>query len=192
MKLTFQGLKTYSIIYADPPWRYISNPAPPDRWVTNHYQTMSLSEIKSLPVGQIANPKECMLFLWATGPCLPEAFEVVRAWGFTYKTVAFVWVKLNKWRPIQKEDELDRLAFMGMGAYTRANCEYVLLGVRGKNLPRQDMGVRQLVFSPRGRHSQKPACIRDRIVQLYGDVPRVEPFAREQVEGWEAWGDEVK
>lgn len=172
----------YNIIYADPPWKYTSKSVPPNREVVNHYSTMPLEEIKSLPVHELADPKNCILFLWATGPCLPEALEVMKAWGFEYKTVGFVWVKLNKG---------NGKPFMGMGAYTRANCEYVLLGVRGRNLPRLDKGVRQLVFSVREEHSKKPGEVRDRIVELYGDVPRIELFARQRVEGWVCWGDEA-
>lgn len=178
----------YSIIYADPPWQYTSKPVSPNREATNHYSTMALEEIKGLGVERIAN-KNSVLFLWATCPCLPEAFEVMEAWGFKYKTVGFTWAKLNK---NQEVESLDRRFFMGMGSYTRGNVELCLVGVRGKGLKRLDFGVRQLVLAPRREHSRKPDEVRDRIVKLYGDLPRIELFAREKVVGWDAWGDEVE
>lgn len=170
--------KTYSVIYADPPWSYRNKGtrAAADR----HYKTMSLEEIRALPVQDIAD-KDCTLFLWATFPMLREALDVIQAWGFAYKTAAFVWAKQNRrtqgW-------------FWGLGNWTRSNAELCLLATRGKP-KRMSAGIHSLVVAPVGLHSAKPPQVRDQIVRLMGDVPRVELFARERAEGWDAWGDEV-
>jgi N6-adenosine-specific RNA methylase IME4 len=170
----------YSIIYADPPWDHVS-------WKNGtrrpslHYPVMSLEDIKRLPVGEIAAP-DCWLFLWATYPHLPEALEVIAAWGFAYKTVAFTWVKRNK-----KRDTW----FWGCGSYTRANAEICLLAKKGK-VRRVSAGVHSIVDSPVGEHSVKPEEVRRRIVELCGDLPRIELFARRRVKGWAAFGDEVE
>ena len=109
----------------------------------------------------------------------------MEAWGFQYKTAAFVWGKKNRKAGTN---------FWGMGAYTRANAEVVLLGVKPKTKARQAVkrqDVHQIVEAPVGRHSAKPDEVRQRIVDLCGDVPRVELFAREKPDGWDVWGDEV-
>jgi site-specific DNA-methyltransferase (adenine-specific) len=113
---------------------------------------------------------------------LPDAFQVMKAWGFDYKTVAFVWNKTNK-----KADT----DFFGMGNWTRANAEVVLLGIKGRP-KRISASIRQMVRCPIMRHSEKPNEVRERIIQLMGDMPRVELFAREKVDGWAAWGNEVE
>lgn len=112
---------------------------------------------------------------------LPFAFDVITAWGFTYKTVAFVWVKQNKKAPS---------LFWGLGNWTRSNAEFCLLATRG-NIKRVAPNVHSVVMTPIERHSQKPDEVRDRIVKLMGDRPRIELFARQRVLGWDAWGDEV-
>lgn len=124
-------------------------------------------------------------FLWATFPNIGEAVKVMEAWGFQYKTAAFVWVKTypKSGKP-----------FWGMGAYTRANAEVCLLGIsKGFKAKEQikSHAVHQIVEAPVGRHSEKPDEVRRRIVELLGDVPRIELFARERVDGWDAWGNEV-
>jgi len=129
--------------------------------------------------------------MWATFPCLREAFELAEAWGFTYKTVAFTWIKKNK-----SNDKL----FVGMGYYTRANAEIVLLFTKGSPLKRLSRNVEQVLISKRGSHSKKPIEIRERIVRLFGDLPRVELFARDgggffsnrEFEGWDVFGNEVR
>lgn len=123
-----------------------------------------------------------MLFLWVTFPTLLESFEVIRAWGFQYKTVAFVWIKQNK-----KSDGL----FWGMGYWTRANAEICLLATKG-HPKRVSKRVHQVVISHIEEHSKKPNEVRNRIVELTGDVPRIELFARQTYEGWDAWGNEVQ
>ena len=119
--------------------------------------------------------------MWATFPMLKEALDVIEAWGFTYKTVAFNWVKQNK---------SGEGLFMGLGNWTRSNSEICLLAVKGKP-KRVSAGVRSVVLSPLQRHSQKPAEVRDKIVELMGDLPRIELFARETAPGWDAWGNEI-
>ena len=131
--------------------------------------------------GELA-AKDCALFLWITFPCLCEALEVLTAWGFSYKTVAFVWVKQNR-----RNDDL----FTGMGYWTRANAEICILATKG-HPKRVDAGVRQVILSHIEEHSKKPDEARERIVRLMGDIPRVELFARQSPEGWDVWGNEVE
>lgn len=175
-------MKKYSVIYADPPWTYQTySEKGKGRSAERHYPTMSIDEIAKLPVGDLA-AKDCALFLWVTFPCLPQAFRVLEAWGFSYKAVAFVWVKQNR-----VSDGL----FWGMGYWTRSNAEICLLATRGR-AKRVDAGVHQIVMSHIERHSQKPDEVRKRIVRLMGDVPRIELFARQHPEGWDVWGNEVE
>ena len=122
------------------------------------------------------------MFLWATFPKLPEALETIKAWGFKYKTVAFLWIKKNK---------VSDGFYFGLGHWTRGNAEICLLAVKGKP-KRVSPKVFQLIFSPIQKHSQKPAEARERIVELMGELPRIELFAREKPEGWEVWGNEVE
>ncbi len=174
--------RAYKIILADPPWTFkVWSDKGKGRSAENHYPVMSLDDIKSLDIASIAD-EDSVLFLWAIDPMLDRAFEVIEAWGFTYKTVGFYWIKTNV-----KTDGF----FTGLGYYTRANPEQCLLATRGKTLERLDKGVRKLVVAPRGRHSQKPREVQDGITRLFGDLPRVELFARERVAGWDSWGNEI-
>jgi N6-adenosine-specific RNA methylase IME4 len=173
--------KKYSILYCDPPWQYyVWSEKGKGRSAENHYKTMPLSEICALPVGSIAAP-DCALFLWVTFPNLPEAFTVLNAWGFTYKTVCFVWVKKNK---------ISDSLFWGLGHWTRANAELCLLATKGKP-KRVSKSVHQVIMTPIEQHSKKPDEARHRIVQLMGDLPRIELFARTKPDGWDVWGNEV-
>ncbi len=173
----------FSIILADPPWEFTiwSKTKRSPRSAERYYSTMTVEEICALPVKDLA-ADNCALFLWATWPNLLEAIKVMQAWGFTYKTVAFVWIKENKsgWG-----------TFMGMGYYTRSNTEICLLGTRG-NPKRVSANVRQTVFSPLRQHSRKPDEVHHKIVDLMGDLPRVELFARRPFDGWDVWGNEVE
>lgn len=174
--------KKYSIIYADPPWHYrMYSKKGAGRTAESHYPTMTIEDICALPVGKLAD-KDCALFLWATLPQLWEAFSVIKAWGFSYKTVAFVWVKLNKKTPS---------LFWGMGCWTRANVELCLLATKGKP-HRQSAKVHQVIATPIEAHSKKPDITRDKIVDLLGDLPRIELFARQRTAGWDVWGNEVE
>ena len=145
-------MKKYSIIYADPPWAYRTySKKGQGRSAESHYPTMCIEDIKALPVGELA-AKDCALFLWITFPCLCEALEVLTAWGFSYKTVAFVWVKQNR-----RNDDL----FTGMGYWTRANAEICILATKG-HPKRVDAGVRQVILSHIEEHSKKPDEARER------------------------------
>ena len=175
-------MEKFGIVYADPPYSYrVWNKKDAGRTAESHYPTMDVEKICALPVADIA-AEDSVLFLWATFPNLPQAFEIIKAWQYTYKTVAFTWVKKNRKSPGY---------FVSLGHWTRANAEVCLLATRG-HPQRISKSVRQLIVSPVGRHSQKPDEARTRIVELLGDLPRVELFAREKVEGWSAWGNEVQ
>lgn len=170
--------RKYSIIYADPPWHFWGG-----GWKnqTQHYKTMSINEIKNLPVEGLAN-KDCILFMWVTFPILQEAFEVMESWGFEYATCGFNWVKKQK-----KGDGW----FFGLGNWTRSNSELCLIGVKGHPV-RQSASVSQIIDNPVEAHSKKPDCVRDKIVELMGDIPRIELFARQKTKGWDVWGNEIK
>ena len=178
----------FNVIYADPPWTFQTwSDEGKGRSPENHYDCMNLADVRALPVQDIA-AEDCALFLWVTDPLLPEAFKLIEAWGFTYKTVAFHWAKLNKSAPRLLFAVPD--FFTGMGYWTRANPELCLLATKGK--PRRvSMSVRRLVIEPRREHSRKPDEVADRIVNLMGDVPRIELFARQSRRGWTTWGDEA-
>ena len=174
-------MKKYSVIYADPPWAYRAwSKKGMGRAGERHYVTMSRQDLKSLPVGELAE-KDCALFMWITFPLLKEAWDVVEAWGFAYKSVAFVWVKQNKKAPS---------LFWGMGYWTRSNAELCIIATKGSP-KRQSKSVHQIIMSPVEEHSKKPDEVRDRIVALMGDVPRIELFARQKTEGWDVWGNEA-
>lgn len=171
-------MEPYQIIYADPPWRYDQKGL--QGAAEKHYSTMSLEDICKLPVGSIS-VKDSILFLWATFPQLPAALRVISAWGFKYKTVAFLWLKKNR-----KADSW----FFGLGFWTRGNAEVCLLATRG-HPKRQSSKIHQFIISPIEAHSKKPDIVRDKIVELAGDVPRIELFARQTTPGWDVWGNEV-
>lgn len=160
----------YPVIYADPPWRYDFSRSASDE-VEEHYPTMEVSEICALDVPATDN---AVLFLWATAPKLPEAMEVMAAWGFNYKTCA-VW---DKQRP-------------GQGYWFRGQHELLLVGTRG-DVPPPDVPARppSIVSAPRGRHSEKPAEVRGWIEAMFPSLSRIELFARERVPGWECWSNE--
>lgn len=174
-------MQKYNIIYADPPWSYrVWSKKGAGRSAESHYPTMSLEHICALPVQDLAD-KNCALFLWVTIPCLRQGLTVIDAWGFQYKTLAFVWIKQNR-----KSDGL----FWGMGYWTRSNAELCILATRG-HPKRHSARVHQVIISHVEEHSKKPHEVRERIVQLIGDVPRIELFAREKPSGWDVWGNEV-
>lgn len=175
-------IKKYDIIYADPPWAYrVYTNKDKGRTAESHYLTMSKQDIQNLPIPKISN-KNSVLFLWVTAPCLQEGLELIKAWGFTYKTVAFTWVKKCK-----KSDKI----FFGMGCYTRSNAEFCLIATKGKTLERKSHSISSIIFSHVEEHSKKPGETRERIVELFGDKPRIELFARQYADGWDCWGNEV-
>lgn len=174
------AIKKYQIIYADPPWEYKFSGT--RSRAIDDYPTMKLEDIKGLRVNHIAGDNSVLL-LWATPPKLDWAMEVIPAWGFEYKTIAFTWVKTNK----------NAMGlFWGMGYYTRSNPEIILLATRGETLPRLCHDIHSVVMSEVMEHSHKPAIVRENIVRLFGDLPRIELFARQKVEGWDCWGNEVE
>jgi N6-adenosine-specific RNA methylase IME4 len=182
--------RKYQIIYADPPWQYkVWSKKGLGRTAESHYPTQSLTYLKSLDVMSISD-KDSVLLMWATFPCLKSAIELGEAWGFTYKTVAFTWIKTNKIN--------DRL-FIGMGHYTRANAEIVLLFTKGRTIPRCSCKVEQVLIAKISRHSQKPLEIKKRITDLLGDRTRIELFARYgpdlfttiENDGWDYFGNET-
>jgi len=172
--------KKYSIIYADPPWSYKDKALAGNRGAGCKYPTQSAKWLNALPVKDIAD-KDCVLFLWVTMPKLNECFDLIKAWGFEYKTCAFTWVKKNK---------VSSSWFMGMGRWTRANAEICLLATKGKP-KRINAGVHSVIDTPIERHSKKPDITKTRIVELLGDLPKIELFARQQTTGWDAWGNEL-
>ena len=185
--------KKYNIIYADPPWSYRTWTAKGGhKSASAHYKTMDIEDIKSLPIQDICE-KDCVLFIWVTFPNLIEGIDTLSSWGFTYKTCGFVWVKTNKNYNINQTSFLPQDSFntfYGLGYWTRANSELCLIGTKGK-IRRQSNSVHQIIYDPIREHSRKPECTRDKIVELMGDIPRIELFARQKHEGWDAWGNEV-
>jgi N6-adenosine-specific RNA methylase IME4 len=183
----------YDLIYADPPWDFITRSAKGrDRSPDQHYPIMTQERILALPVFNIVQPNSILL-LWCTPPTLKLGMQVMEAWGFTYKTVGFTWFKGQKNNP-------DTWA-MGCGYYTRHNPEYCLLGTMGKGLTRLDRGVPALVeddpvceeiVAPRGEHSAKPLSVRSRIERLFGtEITRLEMFARTTCPGWDSIGLDI-
>ena len=175
-------MKKYGITYADPPWHYrVYSKKGAGRSAESHYPTMTIEEIQALPVSELAD-KDCALFMWITFPLLKESLSVLSAWGFKFKTIAFVWIKQNR-----KSDSL----FWGMGYWTRANAEFCVLATKGKP-KRMAKNVHQVIVSHIEEHSKKPDEARRRIVRLMGDLPRIELFARQKSAGWDVWGNEVE
>lgn len=188
MQIPFPN-KKYKIIYADPPWSYYNDSTAKANCTTVKgmrrppYPVMSSLEIANLPVSTIADDN-CILFVWTTDYHLSKCLDVMKAWGFTYKTIGFTWAKKNK--------KGEQVCFMG--AYTmKSGCEICLLGTKGKDAHKlvKSHNVRAYIESPRLKHSKKPDEVRDRIVKLVGNIPRIELFAREKTKGWDVWGNEV-
>lgn len=144
------------------------------------YPTMTDKEICDMPVSKIAS-KDSVLFMWTTMPKMQDAFNVIKSWGFKYKTCAFCWVKQNP-----KNGGI----YAGLGHWVQGNAELCLLATKG-HPHRVSKSVKQIVLAPRGRHSEKPSEVRNRIVQLIGDKDRIELFARQHVENWDCYGNEV-
>lgn len=185
--MTFQGLPTghFGAILADPPWRFeVWSGKGTARSADNHYNTMTMREIARLPVEDLA-AEDCALFMWACWPSIHDALKIIDAWGFSYKTCAFSWMKADPYRLFADE----ATPFAGMGYWTRANTEPCLLATRGKP-KRVNADVRQGIIAPRQEHSRKPDEIHERIERLVGG-PYLELFARRPREGWTVWGNEV-
>lgn len=178
----------YDLTMADPAWDWQNfsgdGPGivmPGSRGANGHYPTMALEDICSL---SIPTAPDSVLLLWACWPLLPEALRVIDAWGFEYKTLAWVWVKANR---------SGMGHHMGMGYWTRANSEPCLLGTRGRGLRRYSKDVLSLIYAPVRRHSQKPDEQYGKIDRLFGpDIRKLEMFARRPHVGWDVWGNEVE
>lgn len=171
--------KQYDLIYADPPWSY-RDKSLHRGGAERHYPCMKLKDICALPVADIAE-ENSVLLIWSTFPQLPAALQAISAWGFEYKTGAFTWIKTTK----------DGSIFTGMGHYTRANAEFILLGRKGKGIKRVRRDIQSVQFHERLAHSRKPNLFRELIESLFGDTVRIELFAREPAPGWGSWGDEL-
>jgi N6-adenosine-specific RNA methylase IME4 len=170
--------KKYNIIYADPPWSYQGKMM--NSSVTDHYSVMTIDDICKLPVKDISD-NNCILFMWVTLPKLNEFMKVIKSWGFEYKSTAFVWCKKNK---------ISNSFFLGLGRWTRANPEICVLATKGKP-KRLSNSVRQLQVFPIEQHSKKPDQFKNLILELVGDLPRIELFARQKTPGWDVWGNQV-
>ena len=171
---------SYGLIMADPPWHFaVRSPKGEGRSASQHYDVMSLSEIKALPVADVAG-RDCILLMWVIDPMLPQAMEVLEAWGFTYKTVGFYWTKRTK----------SGLPFVGQGFWTRANPEQCWLATRGSP-KRAERNVRRWIDAPIREHSRKPDLAFARAERLGGAVPRLEMFGRQARGSWDVWGNET-
>ena len=192
-KMNFPN-KKYKIIYADPPWEYHDKLKSHGGGASQHFDEMSTEDICKLPVKQITDDN-CILFCWGTWTHNRDIHKVIDAWGFDYKTCGFVWVKVYK----------TGAKMLGMGRYTRSNTEYCLIATKGKSLERLSKKVRQVFeeidegnWTPERiktdvlEHSEKPNIFRTRIIDLLGDLPRIELFARTKVHGWDTWGNDEK
>lgn len=182
----FNTDKKYNIIYADPAWGdcYSSGLKNARGVCRNHYNVMKTTDIQELPIKNIKTD-DSICFMWTTFPSMQIALDVMKSWGFRYVTVGFTWIKKNK-----KTDTL----FWGMGQYTRANAEVCIIGV-SKNFKATKQikthKIHSIIESPIEEHSKKPDIVRDKIIELLGDLPRIELFARQSADGWDCWGNEV-
>lgn len=183
----FNTEKKYNIIYADPPWKYGSKQPFRSGGVRFHalekeYPTLSTKEMSEWDIKRIAS-KDCALFMWATDSHIYDALCLMKAWGFKYVTVAFVWRKITK----------NGKQVSNLGAWTMKNCEICLLGTRGTMRKyKKSNSVQQLFSCERTKHSKKPDCTRDYIKQLFGNLPCIELFARQHTDGWDCWGNEIE
>lgn len=182
----------YGMICADPPWFFRTRTGfVSDRDPRQHYDVMTLDKIMALPVAELAAP-DAHLFLWCTGPCLPQAFDLIKAWGFRYSGMGFVWIKLKrshnaKQLTVLRSAEAD--LHTGLGFTTRKNAEFCLLARRG-NAKRIAKNIREVIMAPVREHSRKPDEAYARMEQ-YASGPRLELFARQPRRGWTVWGNET-
>lgn len=177
--------KKYNVIYADPAWQYGSKHYQDGerefKKLETIYNTMTIPQIKSLPIKEITDVN-CACFMWVTDSHLKEGIEVLEAWGFKYKTIAFVWLKKYA----------SGSTCVNFAPHTLKSTEICLLGIKGSmGKLKKSNNVRQLIEAERKEHSKKPNEARERINELYGDVPKIELFARMRSGGWDAWGNEV-
>ena len=175
-------MNKFDVILADPPWTFsVWNADKSDRHVSHKYDLMTTEDICELRIREISE-ENCALFLWATWPNLRDALSVIDAWGFEYRTSAFVWVKAKS----------SGFGFhFGMGYYTRANTEPCLLAIRG-TMPVAAHDVFELIYASVREHSRKPDDQYRKIERLYPNMKYCELFARRKREGWASWGNEIE
>lgn len=187
----------FRCIYADPPWHFRARTAlqtrnfESARDAEKHYPTMGLDDIMALPVRSLA-ARDAHLFIWTTGPCLRQTFDVIEAWGFRYSAVAFTWVKLKRsFNAMQLRvlPSIESDLHVGLGMTTRKNAEFCLLARRG-SARRNAKDVREIIMSPVREHSRKPDEAAARI-ERYCDGPYLEMFARAPRPGWTVWGNQT-
>lgn len=180
--------KKYNIIYADPAWKFGSKELQKYkgkrfRPLEEVYLTDKTEDMKSWgnSIKKISD-KDCCIFMWTTDAHIKDAIELMESWGFKYITIAFIWAKTTS----------NGKQVCNLGAWTMKNCEICLFGTKGKMLKyKQSNSVKQLFYAERTKHSKKPDCVRDYITDLFGDLPRIELFARQAVDGWDCWGNEA-
>jgi N6-adenosine-specific RNA methylase IME4 len=170
----------YKVVYADPPWTFVvRSPKGETKSPQSHYQCMTIDAIKALPVAQLAHPEGSVCVMWTTAPMIQEGLDTLKAWGWTYKSMA-AWAKRSstgtKW------------AF-GTGYIFRSAAEFILVGTRGK-IQQKARNVRNLLVSPVREHSRKPDLIYDLVESLW-DGPYVELFSRTHRQGWDSFGDQI-
>lgn len=191
-------INKYQIVYADPPWKFHLSPDKaytskqkfdengvqvyPRLDIDNQYETLEAKDIAALPIQDFID-KDAACFMWTTDTHMPQALEIMKAWGFTYKTVAFVWEKqTNKGNPVCL-----------LGPWTHKTYEICLFGTKGAMMKhKKDSKIRQMVKAERTIHSKKPQEVADRIVRMFPDCSRIELFARDAKPGWDVWGNEVQ
>lgn len=181
-------MRKYKIIYADPPWPFKTRsilttnvPMMDPRNAKRPYPIMEIKEIKALSVASMAD-EDCALFMWVVAMYIPDALEIAKTWGFKYKTVAFVWEKNVNGKPKPNP-----------GMYTMQSTEFCLLFTKGAMTKYfKNRKVKQLIQAEKRGHSIKPDEARDRIIELFGKLPRLELFARTQTTGWDVFGNQVK
>lgn len=174
--------KKYQLIYADPPWNFETwSQKGEKKSASNHYSIMTMDDIGNLPISSISDDN-CILFMWATDPLLPKQIQIMEKWGFTYKTVGFVWIKTNR---------KTMSSFIGLGYYTRSNPEYCLVGVKGYVGRPERKDISEVVMNPIREHSQKPDIIYEHLEAMYPDFSKIELFCRGGRSGWTSWGNEV-
>ncbi len=176
--------KKYNIIYADPPWRFDGRQYQSDNRdfykIEKHYDTMTIEDIANLP---IPSADDCACFMWTTNAHLKEAIHIMERWGFIYKTIAFIWVKKY----------VNGSSVYNFGPWTLQSCEICILGIKGTMQKyKKQNNIKQLVESIRTKHSKKPNIVRQRIFNMFGDLPRIELFARTKIDGWDIFGNDEK
>ena len=176
--------KKYKIIYCDPPWQFNNKKTGGSMksGTASQYKVTSIDDLKKIDVKSIS-ADDAVLIMWWVGSMPQEAIDLVNAWGFELKNMnGFVWRKLTK----------KLLPFFGMGFYTRAGSESAIIAIKGAGAKLvKNRSVRAVIEAPASRHSKKPAIFRERIIDLFGDIPRLEMFARESSEGWDVFGNEA-